>query len=288
MRTYTVVLWVLIGAGCKKGSDASPSPSPAGPFSILDARLEGRSLAATVYDAPRQPALRLRFTAPVDRSSIGGIQLATSGSNATFTSTFSNGDSVVELRPGTPLQWLTPYTLRATTAVKSTAGVPLGSQQTYTFQTGLDSSNKFPVISDTALVEQTQQQAFRYFYDFGHPVSGLARERNSSGDVVTSGGSGFGIMALIVGAHRNFISRAQALQRLQTMVAFLKNNTQTHHGAYPHWINGATGATVPFSANDNGADLVETSYLVQGLLCARQYFSGADAAETGLRTDINT
>ncbi|RYY97869.1 MAG: beta-glucosidase, partial [Chitinophagaceae bacterium] len=115
----------------------------------------------------------------------------------------------------------------------------------------------------------------------------LARERSSSGDVVTSGGSGFGVMAIVTAIHRGFISRAKGLARLQTIVGFLRNTAQTHHGAFPHWLNGATGATVAFSANDNGADLVETSYLIQGLLCARQYFNGAGTDEASLRADIN-
>src|SRR5206468_2894899 len=106
--------------------------------------------------------------------------------------------------------------------------------------------------------------------------SGLARERNTSADVVTIGGSGFGIMALIVGAQRNFITHAQALSRIDTIVNFLTNKAQKYHGAFPHWMNGVTGATVPFSQNDNGADLVETSYLMQGLLTARQYFNSSD------------
>ncbi len=152
----------------------------------------------------------------------------------------------------------------------------------------IDSTNKFPVISDDALLTLVQKQTFKYFWDFGHPVSGLARERNTSGDVVTSGGSGFGIMTIPVAIERNFISRAEGLERMQKIVGFLKDKTQKFHGAFPHWINGATGASVPFSTKDNGADLVETSYLIQGLLTARQYFNGPETAETTLRTDINT
>jgi len=132
-----------------------------------------------------------------------------------------------------------------------------------------------------------QQQTFKYFWDFGHPISGLARERNTSGETVTSGGSGFGIMAIVTGISRNFITKAQGLARMQTIVGFLKNTAQKFHGAFPHWLNGTTGAVIPFSAKDDGADLVETSYLMQGLLTARQFFNGADAAETTLRNDIN-
>ena len=74
---------------------------------------------------------------------------------------------------------------------------------------------------------------------------------------------------------------------MQTIVSFLKNTAKTFHGAFPHWLNGSTGAVIPFSPKDDGADLVETSYLMQGLLCARQYFNGVDASETALRNDIN-
>jgi hypothetical protein len=133
-----------------------------------------------------------------------------------------------------------------------------------------------------------QRQHFKYFWEFGHPVSGLARERNTSGDLVTSGGSGFGIMAIVTAIHRNFITRAEGLARMQKIVGFLKTKAPRFHGAFPHWFNGNTGEVIPFSAKDNGADLVETSYLMQGLLTARQYFNGADAAESALRADINS
>ena len=141
---------------------------------------------------------------------------------------------------------------------------------------------------DSALLTLVQQQTFKYFWDFGHPTSGMARERNSSGDVCTTGGTGFGIMSMIVAANRNFISRTDALNRIQKIVSFYKNNCTAYHGAFAHWIDGSTGATVPFSSQDDGADLVETSYLMQGLLCARQYFNSSNTDETNLRNDINT
>ena len=83
-----------------------------------------------------------------------------------------------------------------------------------------------------------------------------------------------GTDALLVAAERGFKTKAEVLHRLQTMVAFLKNTAQHFHGVYPHWLDGSTGEVIPFSSNDNGADLVETAFLVQGLLCARQYFDG--------------
>jgi hypothetical protein len=192
----------------------------------------------------------------------------------------------VVIQPAAALAYLNKYTVSVSKALKSKAGGNLLSAIDVNLNTAIDSSNKFPVITDNALLDLVQKQTFKYFWDFAHPVSGLARERNTSGDVVTSGGSGFGIMAIVTGISRSFITRAEGLARLQKIVSFLKT-AQKFKGAFPHWLNGATGVVVPFSQKDNGADLVETSYLMQGLLTARQYFNLADASETNLRNDIN-
>ncbi len=191
------------------------------------------------------------------------------------------------VQPSSPLLPLTAYTLSVSTALKSADGGSLQTPVSVNLSTAIDSSDKFSRISDDSLLTLVQKQTFRYFWDFGHPVSGLARERNTSGDVVTTGGTGFGIMAMLAAVNRGFISRADALQRLGTIISFYKNNCTSYHGAFAHWINGATGATVPFSAQDNGADLVETSFLMEGLLCARQYFDATDTEETALRNSIN-
>jgi hypothetical protein len=114
----------------------------------------------------------------------------------------------------------------------------------------------------------------------------MARERNTSGDLVTSGGSGFGLMAIVVGIERGFITRAEGLERLDKILDFLETSDR-FHGAWSHWINGNTGDVIPFSANDNGGDLVETSFLVQGLLAFRQYLEGGVAAEKLLIDRIN-
>jgi len=165
-------------------------------------------------------------------------------------------------------------------------GINLDKDFNCTLLTGVDSIPKFPVISDEELLTLVQQQTFKYFWDFGHSVSGMARERSSSGDVVTTGGTGFGIMAMIVAVERGFISRTQALERIQTIVTFLETQCTKYHGAFSHWINGQTGKTVPFSTYDDGGDLVETAFLMQGLLTAREYFRSEDAAEIKLKTDI--
>lgn len=142
------------------------------------------------------------------------------------------------------------------------------------------------IMSDEEFLDMTQRATFRYFWDYAHPVSGLARERLGSGETVTIGGSGFGIMALIVGAEREFKSRDLVKKRMLKILNFLSNQAQRFHGAYSHWLNGTTGQVIPFSQYDNGGDLVETAFLIQGLLTARQYFNGQDSIETEIRNLI--
>lgn len=145
-------------------------------------------------------------------------------------------------------------------------------------------------LSDSALLDLVQKQTFKYFSDFAHPVSGMARERSNitfgyGDEVVTTGGTGFGVMSLIVATERGWIKRDSAARYLLKMVNFLWK-ANSYHGVFPHWMNGATGKTIPFGRKDDGADLVETSYLFEGLLCARQYFNAKNGPETELRNRI--
>jgi len=133
-------------------------------------------------------------------------------------------------------------------------------------------------MTDEELLEMVQRYTFRYFWDFAHEASGMARERNSSENTVTSGGSGFGLMAIPVGIERGYITREQGVERTLKILNFLKT-ADRFHGAWSHWINGNTGKVIPFSTKDNGGDIVETSYAAQGLLTVRQYFQGETVDE---------
>jgi hypothetical protein len=154
-----------------------------------------------------------------------------------------------------------------------------------------DAAGRPKTLSDSALLDLVQKQTFRYFWDFAHPVSGMARERSNNAygygnETVTTGGTGFGVMSVIVAADRKWISRDTAAKFLLKMVLFL-DKADSYHGVFAHWMNGSTGKTIPFSRKDDGADLVETSYLMQGLLCARQYFNADNRTERDLRNRIN-
>ena len=150
------------------------------------------------------------------------------------------------------------------------------------------------VLSNDSLLTTIQYRTFQYFWDGAEPVSGLARERlhvdgvypENDMNVITTGGSGFGLMAILAGIDRGFVQRQEAFLRLRKIVDFLSNADRVH-GAWPHWIYGETGKVKPFSPKDNGADIVETAYLIQGLLTVRQYFKDGDAEEKKLADDID-
>ncbi len=157
----------------------------------------------------------------------------------------------------------------------------------YALFTTVDANPKFPLLSDEQLLDKVQRQTFKYFWEFGHPISGMARERNTSGDLVTTGGSGFGLMAMVVALERNWITREETVQRWDKMVTFLEQ-ADRFHGAWPHWLNGQTGHVIPFSSNDDGADLVETAFLVQGLLTVRSVLDATNTTEQQLIERITT
>jgi exo beta-1,2-glucooligosaccharide sophorohydrolase (non-reducing end) len=135
-------------------------------------------------------------------------------------------------------------------------------------------------LGDQELLTMVQEASFRYYWEGAHPVAGMALE-NIPGDenIVATGASGFGIMALIVGVDRGFISRKQGAERMLKIVEFLEK-ADRFHGVWPHFLDGRTGKTLPvFGMHDNGGDLVETAFLMQGLLAARQYFTGKGEEE---------
>jgi hypothetical protein len=166
-------------------------------------------------------------------------------------------------------------------------------------------------ISDSALLDIVQRQTFRFFWHGAHPVSGMARERDNTvkaeyywdfineadgdpnlskddfgPDACATGGTGFGIMATVVAVNRGWIGRDTALKRLIKIADFL-TKADCFHGIYPHFINGTTGKTIPFGRVDDGADIVETSYLMMGLLVAKEYFNGNSLPERYFQKRVN-
>lgn len=142
-------------------------------------------------------------------------------------------------------------------------------------------------MTDEQYLDMIQESNFRYYWEGNEPTSGLALE-NIPGrtSMIATGASGFGMMALIAGVDRKFITRSEAVERFLRITDYL-SSADTFHGAYPHFLDGQTGKTVPFfGQRDNGGDLVETSFLMQGLLTARQYFDGQSPQEKQIRKAI--
>jgi hypothetical protein len=146
--------------------------------------------------------------------------------------------------------------------------------------------------TDHGLLDLVQKQTFRFFWEGAHPTSGLARDRqkttgNPDNDLVAIGGSGFALMAILVAVERGWVPRGEAANRLGTMLSCLERAPR-YHGMFPHFINGRTGDTIRFSRKDDGGDLVESAFLFQGLLCARQYFDKGLLLERDLRRRIDS
>jgi hypothetical protein len=230
--------------------------------------------------------IRIHFNSTIDTTKLTKSKLTISGGvDTAYTHRFDNSKKILYITPQENLRPLSSF--RLLFDLGSNLGGVNQTSYTLVFRTGIDSLPKFSIIPDEDLLTLIQEQTFKYFWDYAHPVSGLSRERYGSGDVVTSGGSGFGLMAILVGIERNFITREEGFERLNTVVNFLSNpQTDRFHGAFPHWLNGTTGKVIPFSTNDNGGDLVETAFLIQGLLTVKEYFKNGSQAEQDMCDSI--
>jgi len=252
-----------------------------GVFTLETITIDNRDFTSSgnFYNISRQGLhLELEFTEAVDTAQ-SRSKFTLSG-DPVFDLSFQDDFKKVNLECAQELEGYKKYTFVISTSLKSASG---NSFQGFsnTFFTKVDSTLKFPLISDDELLTLLQRQTFSYFYDYAHPVSGMSRERFNSGDIVTSGGSGFGVMALIVGMERGFITRTEGISHLEKIIDFLET-CDRFHGAWSHWINGSTGSVIPFGEKDNGGDLVETAYMAQGLLAMRQYLDPGDPVENDL------
>lgn len=286
MNRQILLFLLAIGlASCK--DDPAPDPGPKF-ITIKDVSLDSRPFSFNYSGTSLSPSIKLTFSEPIQRESApAGIVMAGLTSDISLNYTFTNGDSSVTIQPNSNLTYFTTYKVQVKTDLQSANGKSFDEAGLLiTVLTQIDPSDKFTRIPDDQLLDLVQEQTIKYFYDFAHPASGMARERNTSGNTVTSGGSGFGIMAIIVGMERSFIPRTNGIQHFNKMVTFLEK-ADRFHGAWSHWIDGNTGKVIPFSTKDNGGDLVETSFLVQGLITLRQYLEPADTVGNNLINRIN-
>ena len=277
-----LLLAVSLSASCNKTPEGGKAPNAV----VFSCTIEGHKVSSgnSVSGAPTSNVhIDLEFSGAVDATKMDSEKIWFS--NFGSFSVIQKDEYTLTMVLNGPLKEFTTYYVYILAG--DYLGVHLIGDYSFGFTTSFDDSQDvFPRISTEELLTKVQERTFGYFWDYAHPVSGLARERLNSGETVTTGGSGFGLMAIPVGIERGFITREEGAERALKVVDFLQNKAVKYHGAFPHWINGTSGNTIAFSTYDNGADLVETAFLMEGLLTLRAYFDKRDVTETAVRNGI--
>ena len=233
MRVIYFMLCLLLAA-CSK-DDAPETP---GAFELKSISIGDKQDQSSFDNVAPDAGIVLTFTDAVDEAS-ARANIALKQNDQAVACNFSlSGADKLSLTPTGGFKSFSSYKLVINPGVKSTSGVLLSNGKVYEIKTGMDDSDKFDRIPDEELLTLVQKQTFKYFWNFGHGHSGMARERTTSADVVTTGGTGFGVMAMLVAAERGFVTRQEALGRVQKIVTFLDEECTSYHGAYSHWING--------------------------------------------------
>ena len=287
LKISVISFLIVIVAGC------NPDKPESTPLSVKSKLINGLIVKKSIASGISiQPVFRITFSDPVDKSTVAN---AISFVNKTFTKndipqpvkiSYENKDSVVVIQPSSSLGYLQCYELKISKTLKSYNGGNLDIELTQNIQTAINPTDKFKRITDEALLDTIQKATFRYFWLYSNETSGLVPDRNTANkNYCAIGATGFGIMTVPAAIERKFISREQGLARVQKIVNFLKGTISQFKGVFPHYVNGTTGAVIADGQLD-GYDVVETSFLLMGLLTARQYFDSNLAAEVQLRNDI--
>jgi hypothetical protein len=262
-------------------------------LSVTYYKIGGQTISSynRLLDQPLDLSIEIGFSAPLDQTKVTPATVGLSGpGSGTLVYTLSTDKKALTITQSTPLVYLSKYTIGISDALRGANGEVFNGFTRDFYTTLGNHTSGLPAKTDNELLDLIQKQTFLYFWDAaagGHPASGMARERNSSGNTVTTGGSGFGVMAIVVAIDRGFIPRVDGVARLNKIVGFLEK-ADRFHGAWGHWMDGNTGHIIPFSTNDNGGDLVETSFMSEGLIACRQYLQPTDTAGNNLINRITT
>jgi hypothetical protein len=278
---YFLLLWSLFLLGCSSGSEEEPKVENLYVNSIF---IGSENADAENVEVELMPEIKVKVSQSMspqfDFKSFIKL-LNQNGDAMEMVYSLSENNQTIIIKPVADLGGFQKYTLLINRGLSSEVRGVLQRECTAYFYTTNDQTDKFPRISDAELLDKVQAQTFKYFWDFAHS-SGMIRERNTSQNTVTTGGTGFGLMAIAVGVERKFITKSEGLVRVNAVVDFLEK-ADKYKGAFSHWYDGSTAKTQPFSTKDNGADLVETGFLMMGLLTAAEYFD-----DTSLRNRVNT
>lgn len=282
-KTYFLLPLLALFASCGKSSENAPAPNA----EVVSLSYNGKyiSINKVLSGVGADAEFVFNFTKDLDIAKLDLNQITCNGTSISDFDFQVDGKDL-HVKSNTTLPYLKKITLRLYAG--KNLGVNLVEDYKFSFITEYDPSDKFERISDDELFEKVQKRTFSYFWDYAHPTSGLARERLGSENTVTIGGSGLGIMCIPVGIERGWITREEGAAQVLKMVTFLGEKAERFHGAWSHWLNGQTGEAIAFSTYDNGADLVETSFMIQGLLAVKEYFTRDNATENEIRSRVQT
>ena len=140
--------------------------------------------------------------------------------------------------------------------------------------------------SDEALLDRLQRAAFDYFVHDVNPKNGLVADTTRTGAPSSIAVVGFALSAYPVGVEHGWMARDDAAQRTLSALRFFMGSDQSggaeatgHRGFYFHFLDVTSGRRVWLSE----LSLIDTAFLMAGVLTAATYFDAETNAEIELR-----
>jgi hypothetical protein len=130
------------------------------------------------------------------------------------------------------------------------------------------------------LLDEIQRRAVSYFWQEADPQTGLVKDRANNFwpdtyRVSNIAATGFGLAALVIGAHHGWLSHVQAYQRIRTTLQFLRDGMAHRHGFYHHFVDWRSGRRVWRSE----ASSIDTAWLLAGVLLAGESYPNSEVAQ---------
>jgi hypothetical protein len=144
-----------------------------------------------------------------------------------------------------------------------------------------------PFASTDQFLDYVQETDFDYFWYWANPLNGLIPDRSEISSPASIAAVGFGLTAIGIAIDHGWITRSQGVARvLTTLNTFLQgpqgSNTTGVIG-YNGWFYHFLDMKTALRANSELSS-IDTSLLLAGILYDKQYFNGANADETSIRT----
>jgi hypothetical protein len=141
-------------------------------------------------------------------------------------------------------------------------------------------------LSDDAFLADLQRAAFDYFVQNVNRRNGLVADTSRDGAPSSIAVVGFALSAYAVGVERGWMERADAVERTLAALRFFMESDQSgeagatgYRGFYFHFLDMSSGRRVWQSE----VSLIDTAFLMAGVLTAAAYFTAATPPESDLR-----